>query len=185
MRMLALRIGLAGAVAAATALSFVACEKEKPKGGAPAASASVAATDAAVIDTAPDPKELAYAKLRKDLKDRNVGYLTSLQKIYGGAPKEEEATFQSYFQKTPEAQKEASDIYKEASFTGKEGMSISSFEIGDLTLDEKLTHGTVDVSETQMQRGKPRCVIYKLQWDDKGGTFYRTAKTDLQIVPCP
>jgi hypothetical protein len=163
------------------------CDKEqKPSGaGAPSASVTVTASVAASVDAAPDPKELKYAKLRKDLKDKNLAYLTSLQKIYGGAGKDEETTWKAYFPKTKEGQKEADDIFKEAAFTGKEGMSITTFEINDLSFDEKLAHCTADISEKQMQRGKPRCVIYKLQWEDQGGTFVRTAKTDLNIIPCP
>jgi hypothetical protein len=163
------------------------CDKEQKKSAPAAGSASTSAAPAVVtsVDAAPDPKEAKYAKLRKDLKDKNLAYVTSLQKIYGGTGKDEETTWKAYFPKSKEGQKEADDIFKEAAFTGKEGMSITSFEVSDVSFDEKLLRCTADVSEKQMQRGKPRCVIYKLQWEEQSGSWVRTAKTDLNIVPCP
>ncbi|MEO7096928.1 MAG: hypothetical protein ABI175_26955, partial [Polyangiales bacterium] len=163
------------------------CDDKQPKPGAPTAASASTSAPAVVasVDAAPDPKEVKYAKLRKDLKDRNLAFLTSLQKIYGGAGKDEETTWKAYFPKTKEGAKEADDIFKEAAFTGKEGMSITGFDVSDLSFDEKLLHCTADVSEKQMQRGKPRCVIYKLQWEEQAGVFVRTAKTDMNIIPCP
>lgn len=157
------------------------CEKEKPKVAAVDAAPSASSSAAEVVV---DPKEAKYAELRKDLKDRNLAYLTSLQKIYGG-DKGELATFKGFFPKTKEGEKEASGLVDEAAFTGKEGMSISTFTVDDIELDEKLEHCTAAISEKQMQRGKPRCVIYKLKWESQAGTFVRTAKTDVNVIDCP
>jgi len=131
-----------------------------------------------------DPKEQKYATLLKAMRDRNVAFMTSLQKLYAPEGADEVANFKTFFPKDAKGQKEADDLAKEAVFTGKEGMAITNFDVDDVNLDDKLAHATASIAETQMQRGKPRCLTYKLQWEDQGGTFVRTAKTDLLVVPC-
>ena len=132
-----------------------------------------------------DPKEQKFAALLKSMRDRNVAFMTSLQKLYAPQGQDEVANFKTFFPKDAKGQKEADELSKEAVFTGKEGMAITNFEVNDITLDDKLSHSTAHVWEKQMQRGKPRCLTYVLQWDDQGGTaFVRTAKTDMLVVPC-
>lgn len=133
---------------------------------------------------APDPKEERYAKLNKELKERSLAYLTTLQRIYLTGTKEDIAAFRAYFPDTKEAEKEANDISKEAAFVGKEGMSLKHFQVEDLKFDEKLQSCTVDIYEEESQRGKPRCIIYKLKWRDDNNTWHRVEKTPPKVVPC-
>jgi hypothetical protein len=149
-----------------------------------ASNSAKAAAESASVNVV-DPKEQKYATLLKAMRDRNVAFMTSLQKLYAPEGKDEVANFKTFFPKDAKGQKEADDLSKEAVFTGKEGMAITNFDVNDITLDDKLSHSTAYIFEKQMQRGKPRCITYKLQWDDQGGSaFVRTAKTDLLVVPC-
>ncbi|GAC1548912.1 MAG: hypothetical protein NVS3B10_12420 [Polyangiales bacterium] len=151
-----------------------------------AASASAQKAAASVSASAPDPQEQKYAAALGLLRDKNVAYMTSLQKLYTRDGKDEEPTFRAFFPQTKEGEKTARELIKEAEFTGREGMAIAKFDVGELSLDDKMTHASADVTETQMQRGKPRCIRYKLQWQSQGGaSFARTDKTELQIIPCP
>lgn len=167
---------------------FVACDKEK----APvekladqlAASNSAEKAKQAESVNVVDPKEQKFAALLKSMRERNVAFMTSLQKLYTPGGSDEVANFKSFFPRDDKGKKEADDLSKEAVFTGKEGMAIASFDVNDVTLNDTMNHCTADIFEKQMQRGKPRCLTYKLQWDDQGGTFVRTAKTDILVVPC-
>ena len=177
-------------LAASFGLSLAAgCDKdkapvEKLADQIAASNSAKAAAESASVNVV-DPKEQKYATLLKAMRDRNVAFMTSLQKLYAPQGQDEVANFKSFFPKDAKAQKEADDLSKEAVFTGKEGMAITNFDVNDVTLDDKLSHSTADIWEKQMQRGKPRCLTYKLQWDDQGGgAFVRTAKTDLLVVPC-
>jgi hypothetical protein len=150
-----------------------------------AASNSAKAAEESASANVVDPKEQKFATLLKSMRERNVAFMTSLQKLYAPEGQTEVANFKTFFPKDAKGQKEANDLSKEAVFTGKEGMAITNFDVNDVTLDDKLAHSTADIFEKQMQRGKPRCITYKLQWDDQGGTaFVRTAKTDMLVVPC-
>jgi len=40
------------------------------------------------------------------------------------------------------------------------------------------------VAVTESQRGKARCVIYKIDWKASGGALRRVARKDFRIVPC-
>jgi len=169
----------------AVALSPLGCqEKMGVEKRAEQIAASASATTSASVSAAPDPKEERYAKLRKDLKDRTLQYMSTLQRIYLTGKKEDMDAFRAFFPATKEAEKEANDITKEAAFVGKEGMAIKSFEVQEVTFDEKLQNSTVDLYEEEMQRGKPRCIIFKLKWRDDSGTWHRTEKTPPKVVPC-
>jgi len=166
----------------------VGCDKEK----APvekladqlaASNSAEKAKEAASVNVI-DPKEQKFAALLKSMRERNVAFMTSLQKLYTPGGADEVANFKSFFPRDDKGRKEAVDLSKEAVFTGKEGMAIASFDVNDVQLNDKMDHCTADIFEKQMQRGKPRCLTYKLQWDDQGGVFVRTAKTDLLVVPC-
>lgn len=177
-------------LAAASLGLFVAvgCDKdkapvEKLADQIAASNSAKAAAESASVNIV-DPKELKYATLLKAMRERTVAFMTSLQKLYAPQGQDEVANFKSFFPKDAKGQKEADDLSKEAVFTGKEGMAITNFDVNDVTLDDKLAHSTADVFEKQMQRGKPHCLTYKLQWEDQGGTFVRTAKTDMLVVPC-
>jgi hypothetical protein len=146
--------------------------------------ASASASASAKAAEPPDPKEQKYAAARKAVKERTVAHLTALQKIYGGVPESERLAFRGYFPDTKEGIKEADDISKEAAFAGKEGMSITKFDVNDVNFDEKVELGTVDVAVDESQRGKPRCVIYKLEWREQSGTWKRVNRKDFRIVPC-
>lgn len=167
----------------------VACSKEKAQveklaDDLAASNSAKQAAESASVNVV-DPKEQKYATLLKAMRERNVAYMTSLQKLYAPGGKDELPNFVSFFPKDAKGKKEGSDLGNEAVFTGKEGMAITNFEVNDVTLDDQLAHSTASIFEKQMQRGKPRCLTYKLQWEDQGGTFVRTAKADMLVVPCP
>lgn len=174
------------ALASALSCTVLACQDKMPvEKRAEQMAASASASASASGSTAPpDPKEERYAKLRKDLKDRSLDYLTTLQRIYVTGTKEDIAKFRTFFPATKEGEKEADAISKEAAFVGKEGMSIKRHEISELALDDKMQSCTVDVFEEESQRGKPRCIIYKLKWKEEGSAWHRMEKTPPKVVPC-
>ncbi|MGZ3418045.1 MAG: hypothetical protein ACXWUG_03205 [Polyangiales bacterium] len=146
--------------------------------------ASASASASAKAAEPPDPKEQKYAAAIKAVRERTIAHLTALQKIYQGVPESERLAFRSYFPDTKEGIKDADEISKEAAFTGKEGMSIKKFDVNDVNFDEKIETGTVDVAVEESQRGKPRCITYKIDWKEQSGAWRRVLRKDFRIVPC-
>ncbi|MGZ3424026.1 MAG: hypothetical protein ACXVEE_39560 [Polyangiales bacterium] len=170
-------------------LGIAGCQQEKSKAekhaeemAAEKASASAAAkASAAVVD----PKEEKFAAARKALKERASAQMTALEKLYRGATEADRTAFREFFAPTKEGEKDADAVSKEAVVAAKDtGASIKKWEIQDLSVDSELTSGVVDVYVEESQAGKARCVTYKLDWKDFGGTFKRTARRDFRIVSC-
>ncbi len=151
-------------------------EAEKQKAAASASAAAAAAT--------PDPKEELYAKSVKAVRERAIAHMTALQRLYQSGTEADRKAFRDWFPDTPEGQKDADEISKEATFTGKEGMAIKRFEVQDVNFDAAVTTGTTDVWVEESQRGKPRCTVYKLDWKQSGGAWRRVARRDFRIIPC-
>lgn len=182
------RLGLSHALVLVVAAGLsVSCkekmgvEKRAEEIAAEKASASAAAAASA---SAPDPKEERYAKAVKTVRERAVAHMAALQKIYETSSDADVKAFRDWFPPTKEGQKEADDLSKEAAFAGKEGMSIKKFEVQDVNFDEKLEKGTTDVYVEESQRGKARCTIYKIDWNEIGGSWRRVARRDFRIIPC-
>ncbi len=186
-----LRPALPSVLSFALALSFAlstGCDDKKAPGGGTASSAS-ASDKGASAPTQPSSATAAASaaadpKLHKELTDRVVAYLTAVQKAYGGAKPDELKAFLGFFPKADAAQKEGKSLYETAAFAGKEGMSISSFDVTDLDLDDKLTKATAAVAEKQMQRGKPRCAIYQLSWELQASSWVRVGRKDIADNDC-
>ncbi|MBI2392974.1 MAG: hypothetical protein HYV09_25550 [Deltaproteobacteria bacterium] len=149
---------------------------------AAAASASAAAAKASAA--VPDPKEQKYAAALKTVRERQMAQLSALSKVYEGATDDDRKAFRDFFAPAKETEKEADDLFKEAQFAGKEGMVVKKYEVQDVKLDPNITAATTDVYVEDVQRGKRRCTIYKVDWKDFDGKWRRTARRDFRVIPC-
>jgi hypothetical protein len=146
------------------------------------ASASAAAKASAEVT---DPKEEKYAAARKALKERASAQMSAEEKLYKSGTEADQKAFRDYFAPTKEGEKDADQVSKEVVIAAKNtGASIKKWELVDVSIDSEMTGGVVDVSVEELQAGKSRCVTYKTDWKDFGGTFKRTARREFRIVPC-
>jgi hypothetical protein len=181
-----------------TSIAFIAvialaCDKEKSgvekraedMAKEKAAASAAAKASASVVD----PKEAQYAAKRKALKERVEAHLKAMEKLYTkGAGDAETKAYKEFFADTKEGQKEAEDGAKEAiTAATKTGMSIKKWEISDLSLGADYESGVSDIAVEELQAGgkMSRCVTYKLDWKEVGGTWRRMARRDFRIVACP
>lgn len=178
------------ALAAALVLVLGACNEEKSKAvvmadkAAAAASASAAAKSAASAEV--DPKELRFKELTKALTDRTTAYLVAMQKLYDGKSPEKRSALSAFFPKGDQGEKDAKTFVDEVEFAGTQGMTLRAFDVTDATPTTALDGGTIHVTQTEVNRGKTRCVSYKVVWKDEAGTLVRQPidpKT-WAIVPC-
>jgi hypothetical protein len=171
-------------------VTLAACKDEKSKAvdmaekAAAAASASASAKAAASVEV--DPKELRFKEVTKQLTDRTTAYLVAMQKLYEGKSPEHRAALTTFFPKGDAGEKEAKTFVDEVEFAGTQGMTLRAFEVTDAAPTTALDGGTIHVTQTEVNRGKTRCVSYKVVWKDEGGTLVRQPidpKT-WAIVPC-
>ncbi len=188
-RSIALR-ALAIPAFAVVLISLVACNEEKSKAvdmaekAAASASASAAAKTAASAEV--DPKEARFKEVTKALTERTTAYLVAMQKLYDGKAPEKRAALSAFFPKGDQGEKDAKTFVDEVEFAGTQGMTLRAFEVSDATPTIALDGGTIHVAQTEVNRGKTRCVSYKVVWKEESGTLVRQPidpKT-WAIVPC-
>ena len=174
-------------VSLALVFSIVAC---KEKMGAEVLAEQVASAKASSVASASasasvkDPEEEKFAKARKEMKDRVVAHMTALQKLYAGVPEAERLAFRAYFPKTKDGEKMADEFSKEAVFVGKEGMSIRKWDVEEVEIKAGSDDATSNIYQEETQRGKPRCVRYKLVWKRQGGVWVRVDRIKFELAPC-
>ncbi len=112
--------------------------------------------------------------------------MTAIEKLYLGATEADRTAFRTWFLEDKDGEKAADTLSKEALTAAKDTkMTLKKWEIGDVSVDSAtLATGTTEVSVEENQKGKPRCIYYKLEWKNVSGTWRRVAQKDFRIVAC-
>ncbi|MFI5303061.1 MAG: hypothetical protein ACHREM_33645, partial [Polyangiales bacterium] len=164
-------------IAFAAVLTLAACNEEKSKAVAmaenAAASASASAKAKSAASAEVDPKELRFREVTKSLTERTTAYLVAMQKLYDNKSPERRTALTTFFPKGEAGEKEAKVFVDEVEFAGTQGMTLRAFEVTDATPAATLDGGTIHVTQTEVNRGKTRCVSYKVVWKEEAGTLVR------------